>query len=351
MAGAPAHLAHGPSGSGRLVAGHVPICDPATSQWTDELATLLIIWVAMIGASVAFIRGQHLGMDYFMGMFQIRSGLDGTLDSFSGGGLRPDDSDDGWGSVGDPDLADRTIVSRAGGQDGICLSRDPFEWSCYFPECAGRPFQAEPCILKLQCANGGQEMMSPGWVLLWSFLLFPVMNVPVAVSICLPATRLTACLAMGSLDIAAATVAQRMANRVYSFSLLAIPFFILSGLLMGRGGIARRLMDLCRSSGGSISRRAGVGECPFLHDVWRCQWVATAAVSSIGGFMIPEMERKGYGKDFSVALTITSATTGLLIPPSNIMIVYALVSGGTVSIAALFMGACFPGWFSGCCSC
>ena len=59
--------------------------------------------------------------------------------------------------------------------------------------------------------------------------------------------------------------------------------------------------------------------------------------------MIPEMERKGYGKDFSVALTITSATTGLLIPPSNIMIVYALVSGGTVSIAALFMGGLLPG--------
>ena len=71
-------------------------------------------------------------------------------------------------------------------------------------------------------------MMSPGWVLLWSFLLFLVMNVPVAVSICL-ATWLTACLAMGSLDIAAATVAQRMATGVYSFSLLAIPFFIQSG--------------------------------------------------------------------------------------------------------------------------
>ena len=195
------------------------------SQWTDELATLLIIWVAMIGASVAFIRGAAPWNGLFHGeMFQIRSGLDGTLDSFSGGGLRPDDSDDGWGSVGDPDLADRTIVSRAGGQDGICLSRDPFEWSCYFPECAGRPFQAEPCILKLQCANGGQEMMSPGWVLLWSFLLFLVMNVPVAVSICL-ATWLTAFLAMGSLDIAAATVAQRMATGVYSFSLLAISFF------------------------------------------------------------------------------------------------------------------------------
>ena len=185
-------------------------------------------------------------------------------------------------------------------------------------------------------------MMSPGWVLLWSFLLFLVMNVPVAVSICL-ATWLTACLAMGSLDIAAATVAQRMATGVYSFSLLAIPFFILSGLLMGRGGIARRLMDLAA---------ALVGRFPgglALVNVLSCMMFgavsgsATAAVSSIGGFMIPEMERKGYGKDFSVALTITSATTGLLIPPSNIMIVYALVSGGTVSIAALFMGGLLPG--------
>jgi tripartite ATP-independent transporter DctM subunit len=69
---------------------------------------------------------------------------------------------------------------------------------------------------------------------------------------------------------------------------------------------------------------------------------ATAAVSSIGGFMIPEMSRKGYGKNYSVAITTTAATTGLMIPPSNIMIVYALVSGG-VSIAAMFIAGILPG--------
>jgi tripartite ATP-independent transporter DctM subunit len=73
---------------------------------------------------------------------------------------------------------------------------------------------------------------------------------------------------------------------------------------------------------------------------------AAAAVSSIGGFMIPEMERKNYGKEFSVALTTTSATTGLLIPPSNIMIVYAVVAGN-VSVAALFLAGVVPGMVMG----
>ena len=73
---------------------------------------------------------------------------------------------------------------------------------------------------------------------------------------------------------------------------------------------------------------------------------AAAAVSSIGGFMIPEMERKNYGREFSVALTTTSATTGLLIPPSNIMIVYAVVAGN-VSVAGLFLGGIVPGVLMG----
>ncbi len=148
---------------------------------------------------------------------------------------------------------------------------------------------------------------------------------------------------MGSFDIAAATIAERMATGVYSFSLLAIPFFILSGLLMGQGGIARRLTDL---AGALVGRFPGglafvnVLSCMLFGAV---SGSATAAVSSIGGFIIPEMERKGYNREFAVALTITSSTTGLLIPPSNIMIVYALVSGGAVSIAALFLAGILPG--------
>jgi TRAP-type C4-dicarboxylate transport system permease large subunit len=74
---------------------------------------------------------------------------------------------------------------------------------------------------------------------------------------------------------------------------------------------------------------------------------AAAAVSSIGGTLIPEMNRKGYDRDFNIALTTTSATTGLLIPPSNVMIVYA-VSMGNVSIAKLFMAGIVPGILLGC---
>lgn len=185
-------------------------------------------------------------------------------------------------------------------------------------------------------------MISPVVVLVLLFLLLLLLNVPVAVAIGL-ATLVTAALTMGSLDIAAATVAQRMATGISSFSLLAIPFFILSGLLMGRGGLARRLMDLAAALVGRLPGGlafVNIVSCMFFGAV---SGSAAAAVSSIGGFVIPEMERKGYGREFGTALTITAATTGLLIPPSNIMIVYALVSGGTVSIATLFMAGILPG--------
>jgi len=185
-------------------------------------------------------------------------------------------------------------------------------------------------------------MISPVLILVLLFVLLLPLNVPIAVAIGL-ATLATASLAMGSFDIAAATIAQRMATGINSFSLLAIPFFILSGLLMGRGGLARRLMDLAAALVGRLP-----GGLAFVNIV-SCMLFgavsgsAAAAVSSIGGFVIPEMQRKGYGREFSTAVTITAATTGLLIPPSNIMIVYALVSGGAVSIATLFMAGILPG--------
>ena len=189
-------------------------------------------------------------------------------------------------------------------------------------------------------------MISPAFIMVLLFVVLLVLNVPVAVAICL-STFATAAVAMGTMDIAAATIAQRMATGVYSFSLLAIPFFILSGLLMGQGGIARRLTDLATALVGRFP-----GGLAFVN-VLSCMLFgavsgsATAAVSSIGGFIIPEMQRKGYNREFGVALTITSATTGLLIPPSNIMIVYALVSGGAVSIATLFVAGILPGMVFG----
>ncbi len=191
------------------------------------------------------------------------------------------------------------------------------------------------------------DMDAPILILVGLFVLFLALNVPVAVSIALASFGATWASA-GSFDLAAKTIAQKMATGIDSFTLLAIPFFILSGNLMGRGGIARRLMDFASALVGHFSGGLGhvnVVTCMLFGSL---SGSATAAVSSVGGFMIPEMNRKRYELNFNVAVTTTAATTGLIIPPSNIMIVYALVSGGTVSIATLFVAGIIPGVVMGC---
>jgi tripartite ATP-independent transporter DctM subunit len=142
------------------------------------------------------------------------------------------------------------------------------------------------------------------------------------------------------------TVAGDLANGIDSFALLAIPFFILAGELMGSGGLARRLIDLATVIVGRLPGGLALVNtltCMFFGAI---SGSAVAAVSSVGGTLIPEMNRKGYGRDFNIAVTATAATTGLLIPPSNVMIVYALVAGN-VSVAALFLAGILPGVFIG----
>ena len=137
-------------------------------------------------------------------------------------------------------------------------------------------------------------------------------------------------------------VVQQTATGIDSFVLLAIPFFILSGVLMGRGGIAQRIIEFAKTLVGWFP-----GGLAFVNVVG-CMLFGSiagssaAAVSAIGGFMIPSMKKEGYSREFSTALTITASTTGLLIPPSNTLIVYSLASGG-VSIAALFLAGYIPG--------
>lgn len=191
-------------------------------------------------------------------------------------------------------------------------------------------------------------MDSPVILLILCFLLLLALNVPVAVCICL-ATFVTIASTLGSVEIAAKIIAQRMATGINSFSLLAIPFFILSGLLMGKGGIATRLIDFASALVGRFSGGLGYVNVLTCMLFGAISGSAVAAVSSIGGFMIPEMNRKGYNNEFNVAVTTTAATVGLLIPPSNIMIVYALVSGGAVSIATLFVAGILPGIVFGFC--
>lgn len=175
-------------------------------------------------------------------------------------------------------------------------------------------------------------------ILVVVFVLLLVMNVPIAVSIAM--ATFFAILVEGSDPTI--MVASKMANGVNSFALLAIPFFILSGHFMGRGGMARRLIDFAGTLVGFLPGGLAYVNTLTCMLFGSISGSAAAAVSSVGGFMIPEMNRKGYNREFNVAVTTTAATTGLLIPPSNVMIVYS-VAAGSVSIAAMFMAGVLPG--------
>ncbi|MEM8933289.1 MAG: TRAP transporter large permease, partial [Acidobacteriota bacterium] len=142
------------------------------------------------------------------------------------------------------------------------------------------------------------------------------------------------------------TVAQRMATGLDSFALLAIPFFVLAGQLMHRGGAARRLVDLAKAILGRLP--GGLAWVNILAAMLfgAVSGSAVAAASAIGGVMAPRMEEEGYDRDVAAAVNVTAATTGLVIPPSNILIVYSLAAGG-VSIAALFLAGYLPGLLTG----
>ncbi len=181
-------------------------------------------------------------------------------------------------------------------------------------------------------------------ILIVSFVILLALNVPIAISIGV-ATILTMLFTIAP-GPAVTTVAQQMATGINSFALLAIPFFVLSGLIMGRGGIARRLIDFAKVIVGMFPgglAYVNVIACMFFGAI---SGSALAATSAIGGFMIPTMNKEGYDKGFNTAITVTASTTGLLIPPSNILIVYSLASGG-VSIAALFIAGYLPGFIVG----
>ncbi|MBS1368791.1 MAG: TRAP transporter large permease [Lentisphaeria bacterium] len=183
-------------------------------------------------------------------------------------------------------------------------------------------------------------------VLVLVFVALLLSNVPIGVAI--GTASLVAVFANGGMASSEMIVADRMVNGVSSFSLLAIPFFVLSGILMGRGGMARRLIDFANALVGRFPGGLSYVNTLTCMLFGSISGSATAAVSSVGGFMLPEMTRNGYDRDFSVAVTTSAATTGLIIPPSNIMIVYA-VACGSVSIAAIFIAGVLPGILMGLC--
>src|SRR5690554_4422099 len=181
-------------------------------------------------------------------------------------------------------------------------------------------------------------------VLVFSFLLLLFIGVPVAFSLGI-SVILTMLVSIDFIP-AVATFSQRMATGLNSFALLAIPFFILAGNIMNSGGIAIRLIDFARVLVGGIP--GGVAMVNVLANMLfgAISGSAAASASAIGSIMQPEMKKEGYPENFSAAVNITSATTGLSIPPSNTLIVYSLASGG-VSITALFLAGYLPGILTG----
>jgi len=181
-------------------------------------------------------------------------------------------------------------------------------------------------------------------ILVSSFIVLLAIRVPVAWSIAIASllTMLVSIPAIPSFTI----IAQRIATGLDSFALLAIPFFILSGQLMNNGGIAKRLIDFAKTLVGALPGGLALINIVSAMFMGAIAGSAMASASAMGSILGPEMEKEGYSKEFGAAVNITSATTGLMIPPSNVLIVYSLASGG-VSIAALFIAGYLPGILTG----
>ncbi len=175
-------------------------------------------------------------------------------------------------------------------------------------------------------------------VLLGSFMLLMLMGMPVAYSL-----GLASLVGAVWIDLPLDAVMIQVANGVNKFSLLAIPFFVLAGALMAEGGMSRRLVAFAGVLVGFV--RGGLSLVNILASTFfgGISGSAVADTASIGSVLIPEMERKGYPRDFSTAVTVSGSIQAILIPPSHNMVIYSMAAGGSVSVAALFLAGLVPG--------
>ncbi len=177
-------------------------------------------------------------------------------------------------------------------------------------------------------------------ILAVAMIVMLVLGVPIAIAI-----AISSVLAGGyalDFDMMLTTGAQRTFTGVSVFTLIAIPFFILAGNIMNQGGLALRLMNLARVCVGKLPGSYAHTNCLANMMFGAISGSGVAAASAMGTIIGPIAVKDGYTKDFMATINIVSAPTGLLIPPSNVLITYALVSGGT-SVAALFLGGYIPG--------
>lgn len=174
-------------------------------------------------------------------------------------------------------------------------------------------------------------------VLLGSFFLFILLRIPIAYSV-----GLSTVLCLAVQGQALVTLPQQMVKGMWSFSLMAVPFFITMGVLMGSGGISKRLIDLADAIVGWMRGGMAMVNIVASYFFGGISGSAAADTASLGSILIPMMVDQGYDADFSTAVTITSSVEGLLVPPSHNMVIYATTVGG-VSVGALFLAGYIPG--------
>ena len=174
-------------------------------------------------------------------------------------------------------------------------------------------------------------------ILLGSFLIMVAMRFPIAYAV-----GISTVLCMISMGQNLVTLPQQMVKGVWSFSLMAVPFFITMGVLMGTGGISDRLIALANSLVGWMRGGLAMVNIVASYFFGGISGSAAADTASLGSILIPMMVDEGYDADFSTAVTITSSCEGLLVPPSHNMVIYAMTAGG-VSVGALFMAGYLPG--------
>jgi len=174
-------------------------------------------------------------------------------------------------------------------------------------------------------------------ILLGTFIILILLRTPIAFAL-----GISSILTALYLKLPLLIIAQRMVAGMESISLIAIPFFILAGQIISEGRIAERIVNLASLFVGRIRGGLAMINCVDSMLFGGISGSAVADVSSLGSLMIPAMEKKGYRKDFAIALTVTTAVQAVLIPPSHNMIIYSLASGGT-SVGKLFLAGALPG--------
>ena len=174
-------------------------------------------------------------------------------------------------------------------------------------------------------------------LLIGSFLLMIFLRFPIAYAVAISSIL---CLSYLGKDLN--IVCQTMIKGISSYSLMAVPFFITMGVLMGAGGISDKLVALANACVGWM--RGGLGAVNVLDSFFfgGISGSAAADTASLGSILIPMMVEQGYDDDFSTALTITSSVEGLLVPPSHNMVIYATTAGG-ISVGSLFLAGYLPG--------